>query len=409
MAALGAFTTEILLHETPSGFYPFWNASAASLVFFLAAALTAWVRSLIRAQVQHIEELKLLRGRLEANMHSLTLAQSLARLGSCQWNPSDDTVQLSEQMVDFLQCGAAATRDLPGLLVWLPDSAHLEMEGALRQTALDGQSRTLRLSLERDHGTLHLECRTTAFRNETGPAVLLAALDVTDRVLVEKLRFDAERMLHHDLRNPLLVVVNLPKLMLDDVNLSRQQRELLEVIARAGEQVLQVINLSADLLRIESGNLVSATTSLDLAELLRDSARQLQALGAKRHIVISLWQEQAPLPPELNLTIRGDRTLCGSMLLNLLRNAVEAAPEGSEVRATLDSEGEHAVIRIHNLGAVPPEIRQRFFEKYTTSGKAGGTGLGTYSARLIAEAHRGRIAMETSESLGTTIPVHLPR
>jgi signal transduction histidine kinase len=57
---------------------------------------------------------------------------------------------------------------------------------------------------------------------------------------------------------------------------------------------------------------------------------------------------------------------------------------------------------------VPEEIRDRFFEKYTTAGKATGTGLGTYSARLIAETHGGSVHLETSEETGTTVSVHLP-
>jgi signal transduction histidine kinase len=60
-----------------------------------------------------------------------------------------------------------------------------------------------------------------------------------------------------------------------------------------------------------------------------------------------------------------------------------------------------------NQGEVPAEIRERFFEKYATSGKSRGTGLGTYSARLIARAHGGDIAMQ-SQSGTVTVTVTLP-
>jgi hypothetical protein len=42
------------------------------------------------------------------------------------------------------------------------------------------------------------------------------------------------------------------------------------------------------------------------------------------------------------------------------------------------------LVRVSNQGAVPPSVRSNFFEKYTTFGKKGGTGLGTYSAQLAA-------------------------
>jgi two-component system sensor histidine kinase/response regulator len=71
--------------------------------------------------------------------------------------------------------------------------------------------------------------------------------------------------------------------------------------------------------------------------------------------------------------------------------------------------GESAIIRIHNTGSVPVDIRETFFEKYSTSGKPGGTGLGTYSARLIAETLGGDIKLETSDETGTSITIELPK
>jgi signal transduction histidine kinase len=58
---------------------------------------------------------------------------------------------------------------------------------------------------------------------------------------------------------------------------------------------------------------------------------------------------------------------------------------------------------------VPNEIRDKFFEPYVTSKKKGGTGLGTYSAMLLAEAHQGNIRLKTSKKEGTHVVVKLPR
>jgi len=95
------------------------------------------------------------------------------------------------------------------------------------------------------------------------------------------------------------------------------------------------------------------------------------------------------------------------MFSNLIKNALEASPEGAAVTISMDRESS-GVVRIHNPGVVPKEIREHFFDKYVTSGKSSGTGLGTYSARLIAETQGGKIALSTSESDGTTISVLLP-
>ena len=59
---------------------------------------------------------------------------------------------------------------------------------------------------------------------------------------------------------------------------------------------------------------------------------------------------------------------------------------------------------------VPADIRESFFDKYVTKGKKGGTGVGTYSAKLLTEAQHGNIAMMTSDSDNETIiTVSLPR
>jgi len=105
--------------------------------------------------------------------------------------------------------------------------------------------------------------------------------------------------------------------------------------------------------------------------------------------------------------VNWEELLCYSMLSNLIKNAIEASPQGAGVFIHLES-ADWGYIRIHNSGTVPKSIRDTFFEKYATAGKSGGKGLGTYSAKLIAETQGGSISMDTSETEGTTITVKLP-
>jgi len=100
--------------------------------------------------------------------------------------------------------------------------------------------------------------------------------------------------------------------------------------------------------------------------------------------------------------------LIEDMLMNLVKNAVEASPKGSEVMISCQTEWDTVRFDIHNKGVAPESIRDRFFDKYVTVGKFHGTGLGTYSAQPIAKAHCGRIEFTTSEKEGTTVSVILP-
>ena len=102
--------------------------------------------------------------------------------------------------------------------------------------------------------------------------------------------------------------------------------------------------------------------------------------------------------------------LCHSMLSNLLKNAIEAIPRDNNVTVTL---ADHPVencklISIHNYGIMPEHLRESFGEKYATSGKNKGTGLGVYSARLIIETMNGNFSWSSSLEQGTRLSITLP-
>ena len=91
---------------------------------------------------------------------------------------------------------------------------------------------------------------------------------------------------------------------------------------------------------------------------------------------------------------------------------MEASPSGELVFVRMKS-GDPLEIVIENKGAVPTKVRANFFEKFNTVGKASGTGLGTYSARLMAQAMGYEIFMHTNDErnetqVGIRIPVNPP-
>ena len=96
-----------------------------------------------------------------------------------------------------------------------------------------------------------------------------------------------------------------------------------------------------------------------------------------------------------------------SMFSNLLKNAVEASPPGGDIRISL-KEAADCRIEIRNQGEIPVEIRPRFFTKYATHGKKAGTGLGAYSAKLMARTLGGELSFTSSPEDGTSLLFSLP-
>ncbi|HEX5755386.1 MAG TPA: hybrid sensor histidine kinase/response regulator [Arenimonas sp.] len=225
-----------------------------------------------------------------------------------------------------------------------------------------------------------------------------------------RLREQVERMARHDLKSPIGGIVNFADELMRFGGLSAEQSELVAAIHESAWSVLDLINLSLDLYRIERGAFELHPVRVELFELMKRilKERQAEILGKRLHP--SLSARDGGDARVTACTVLGDPLLAYSLFANLVKNAVEAAPIGGRLTIALESQGgDHVEVRISNSGVVPETIRECFFEKFSTAGKVGGTGLGTYSARLFAEAQGGSIAMVTRDAEGdTTVTVTLP-
>ena len=215
-----------------------------------------------------------------------------------------------------------------------------------------------------------------------------------------RLREEVERMSRHDLKTPLNSMIAMARLLRAEGNLGSKDGELLGGIERAGYRILNMVNLSIDLFRMEQGKYEFRAQLVDLVTVANRVADDLQSQAASKRVAVRVHAGAAT-------TAYGEELLCYSMLANLIKNAIEAAPDDSMVEVTIEARGEALFVHVHNAGAVPQAIRDRFFQKYATSGKSAGLGLGTYSARLMARVQQGDITLRTSEEEGTTITVQL--
>jgi signal transduction histidine kinase/CheY-like chemotaxis protein/HPt (histidine-containing phosphotransfer) domain-containing protein len=220
-----------------------------------------------------------------------------------------------------------------------------------------------------------------------------------------RLREEVERIARHDLKTPLSSIASVPRLLRERRPLDAQEDELLGMVERAALRVLSMVNLSLDLYRMEEGSYRLRAQAVDLAGLVHAVARELQGHAVSKHLNLVLDMPAEPLYAQ------GEELLCYSTVANLLKNALEAAPDDSDIRVRLhrmaEGTGEAVVLDIHNRGEVPQAVRDSFFEKYATHGKPGGTGLGAYSARLMARVQHGDLRMSSSAD-GTTLSLRLP-
>ncbi len=221
------------------------------------------------------------------------------------------------------------------------------------------------------------------------------------RSALEEKQRDIEHIIRHDLRAPLSGVISVPELLMEDANITLEQKELLTMVSTAGRKMLKQINNSLELRKIEDGVYEPEATPCDPAEILQGNIDML-SLGEPGAEKIFHF-EAGP-----RMTLVTDGMLLDVILSNLLKNAAEACDCGCPVLVTLCEEEDHCVISIANNRPVPEEVRECFFEKYATAGKPGGTGLGTYSAAIMTRAIGGDIFMETSPETGARVTLRIP-
>ncbi len=232
----------------------------------------------------------------------------------------------------------------------------------------------------------------------------LRELEKQNLILQENMRLRefVEQITRHDLKAPLNVFFNIPEMVLDEGGLSTFQVECLSLLPKAAQQMLHMIQNSLDLYKMERGTYRVVPVAVNVLKTLRDVLRALAGpINAKElSCVIRLDGKTADENDVFDLP--GEPLLFFSLFSNLIKNAVEASPDGMEITITLTA-SPIPEIAINNRGAIPPEIRDRFFERYATFGKAQGTGLGAFSARLIARTLGGELSFTTGEIEGTTL------
>lgn len=97
------------------------------------------------------------------------------------------------------------------------------------------------------------------------------------------------------------------------------------------------------------------------------------------------------------------------VLFNLARNAREAMPNGGAYTVTIDREGDDLVFRTEDTGVgIPPQIQDRLFEAFVTSGKSDATGLGLAIVKKLVDEHGGVVTFASTPGEGTVFEIRLP-
>ncbi|WP_255210927.1 ATP-binding protein, partial [Methylogaea oryzae] len=196
--------------------------------------------------------------------------------------------------------------------------------------------------------------------------------------------------LTHEIKSPLSAIRAAAELL--DENLpAEQRRRFLGHIRDEGGRIQDIVDRLLELSALEKRRSLAELQRIELAPLLREAAASLASSAAARHIAI-----RCDIPEQRY--VEGDRFLLLRALDNLLQNAVQFSPAGSEIEIGLESSQHHhqIAIRDHGLG-IPAYAEKRVFERFYSlprpdSGKKS-TGLGLSFVKEIAELHHGQVSL----------------
>jgi heavy metal sensor kinase len=211
----------------------------------------------------------------------------------------------------------------------------------------------------------------------------------------------------HELQTPLTILKGELEVALRS---PRSREEYQGTLRSALEEIDRIAHLVEGLLllaRADAGVLRMDHQRVDLTKVVEDVRRQTNPLAETRDITLSVG-------PVESVSIQGDEERLRRLLLNLVDNGIKYTPSGGRVTLSLQQEGEWGYLRISDTGiGLSPEEQERIFQRFYRSPEArspeqGGAGLGLCIAESIAEAHGGRIQLESTPGQGSTFTVLLP-
>jgi signal transduction histidine kinase len=217
-------------------------------------------------------------------------------------------------------------------------------------------------------------------------------------------REDLLATVSHDLKNP-LNAIRLTTSTLRRTAGEGRTVELAERIDRAAERMTRLIDDLLHAAKIEAGGLHAERHPEDVASLVESAVDMFRVVAAERSIQLV---PRTPSPPVSALC---ERNLILRVLANLIGNAIKFSPEGSSISVVAEERADQVHFAVSDTGpGIPTEYLSHVFDRYwqQTGGDRRGSGLGLYIAKGIAEAHGGRIWIDSVQGQGTTIHFSLP-
>jgi signal transduction histidine kinase len=252
--------------------------------------------------------------------------------------------------------------------------------------------------------------RATAIRDPNNKPVRLIGTvsDITERKHAERMKSDFVSFVTHQLRTPLSGVKWMLELASESGENMEETQSYIQDARNSTDRLIGLVNDLLDISRLERGRLEFSYQQIDLVDLTKGVAKEMDPLLKEKGQRLSL-QVAEDLP-----SICADDQMLRQVIINLFSNAIKYTPTGGEIKIQMTYEMEriHWAIEDSGIGIPKPDL-EKLFEKFYRAGNAlavetEGTGLGLYLVRLIIERFGGNVWCKSEEGVGSTFQFTLP-
>ncbi len=234
---------------------------------------------------------------------------------------------------------------------------------------------------------------------------VLLVFDVTERAFAEQNRREFTANVSHELKTPLQGIIGSAELL---ENGMVKQEDVPRFVGHIRSEAQRLVTLIGDIIRLsqlDEGEPMP-TETVDLLEVTREAAENLQTAAAARDVTVTVEGQPAEL--------EGVRRLLYEIVYNLCDNAIKYNVTGGRVDLSVSCTGGTAAVVVRDTGiGIPADQQDRVFERFyrvdkSHSKASGGTGLGLSIVKHAVQYHHGVIELKSELGKGTEIRVTFP-
>ena len=232
--------------------------------------------------------------------------------------------------------------------------------------------------------------------------IVILCFDVTEAAFAERNRKEFTANVSHELKTPLQSIIGSAELLENDLVKPEDTKRFVGNIKNEATRLVSLIN---DIIRLSQLDEDSepVTESVDLYDVANEVVEILTVSAAKKQVELHLNGESC--------VMKGIRRYLYEIIYNLCDNAIRYNKDGGKVIVDLKNKDSNIILSVSDTGiGIPTEHQSRIFERFyrvdkSHSKETGGTGLGLSIVKHAVAYHGGKLKLDSTVNVGTTITV----